>query len=536
MSTGGPQNGREPGRNDPCPCGSGRKYKQCCQEAAAAGAAQARQVDEQYRRGMAFERAGRVKDAVAAYRSAIAIGEAPLACSRLGHIFQGLRRFEDAAKAFRAAAASDPDSPERRMDLVRSLLAEKREAEAQVEVRRVVAMDPRNADAHWMLGRMLSDSGRFAEADDALERSATLNPDQGVVYYDLTRARTITEADRPLIRRMQAAARALERPGQSVEQAAMLQLALAKAFDDLRDFESAMRHIAAANRLKKAMGVLDRAALASRTDRLIDRFTPSFIASMLPSGDPSARPILIVGLPRSGTTLVEQILSSHPEVAAGGEMQFWPTQGPLLERARSPQDILGVRQRMAAGYLDALNAVSPTAARVTDKNPFNFLWAGWIHVVFPHATVIHCRRHPIDTCLSISSTYFPQSAEFSTDPEDLVAYYAQYSRLTAHWRDVLPSDRFIEVDYEALTGDPEPITRSLVAACGLAWDPACLHPERNERIVRTASRWQVRQPVYRTSTERWRRYEPWLGGLADLAGERQGGASGGPEDLSDRPS
>ena len=466
---------------------------------------------------MALERTGRVKDSVTAYRSAVALGPAPMASSRLGHIFQGLRRFEDAATAFRAAASFDPDDPKRRMDLVRALLAEKKEAEAEVEVRLVLAIDPRNADANWLLGRMLSEAGRFEEAAEALERSATLDPDQGAVFYELARAKTITEADRQLIRRMQGAARGLERPGRSVEEAVMLQLALAKAFDDLGEFESAMRHIGAANRLKTLMGGLDRAALAGRVDRLIGRFSADFIASTAQRGDPSARPILIVGLPRSGTTLVEQILSSHPEVAAGGEMQFWPARAPSLDRLTKPGEILGLSQRMARDYLDALDLVSRTAPRITDKNPFNFLWAGWVHVVFPRATIVHCRRHPIDTCLSIASTYFPANPEFSTDPEDLVVYHAQYRRLTDHWRAVLPAERFIEVDYEALTGDPEPVTRGLVAACGLAWDPACLHPERNERPVRTSSRWQVRQPVYRTSTERWRRYEPWLGALAQLA-------------------
>ena len=289
------RNGLEPGRNDACPCGSGRKHKQCCEAADIAVAARARQADAHYRRGIALERGGRVNDAVAAYRSAVATCEVPEALSRLGHIFLGLRRFDEAAAAFRAAALADPENPERRMDLVRSFLAENREAEAEAEARRVLAMDPRNADAHWLLGRMLSDTGRFEEAAEALERSTTLNPDQGVVFYELARAKTITEADRPLIRRMLGAARALARPGQPVEQVAMLQLALAKAFDDLKDFESAMRHIAAANRLKKGMAGLDRVALANQVDRLISRFSPSFIASTAAFDNPSERPILIVG-------------------------------------------------------------------------------------------------------------------------------------------------------------------------------------------------------------------------------------------------
>ncbi len=163
-----------------------------------------------------------------------------------------------------------------------------------------------------------------------------------------------------------------------------------------------------------------------------------------------------------------------------------------------------------------LRTIAPTAARVTDKMPFNFLWAGLIHVAFPRAIIIHCRRAAVDTALSIHQTHFHPGLAFPTGGAELVAYFRSYRRLIDHWRSVLPADRFIEVDYEDLTRAPEPVIRRIIAACGLAWHDACLRPESNPRAVKTPSKWQTRQPIYRTSVARWRRYEPWLGPLRAL--------------------
>ncbi len=148
--------------------------------------------------------------------------------------------------------------------------------------------------------------------------------------------------------------------------------------------------------------------------------------------------------------------------------------------------------------------------------PFNFLWAGLIHLALPGATIIHCRRAEIDTALSIHQTHFNPHLAFPTGGAELVAYFRSYRRLAEHWRRVLPAARFIEIDYEDLTSNPEPAIRRIIAACGLAWSEACLRPDRNPRIVRTPSRWQARQPIYRDAVRRWTRYEPWLGPLREL--------------------
>jgi hypothetical protein len=214
----------------------------------------------------------------------------------------------------------------------------------------------------------------------------------------------------------------------------------------------------------------------------------------------------------------------HPEVEAGGELNFWNQRGAAWHRCdaagnETPLVVSEFLAKASAEYLDVLRKIAPKAARVTDKMPFNFLWAGLIHVAFPRATIIHCRRAAIDTALSIHQTHFHPILAFPTGGVELVAYFRDYHRIIDHWRTVLPADRFIEVDYEELTGGPEPVIRRMIAACGLAWNDACLRPESNLRSVKTPSKWQTRQPIYRTSVARWRRYEPWLGALRALVEE-----------------
>jgi hypothetical protein len=259
---------------------------------------------------------------------------------------------------------------------------------------------------------------------------------------------------------------------------------------------------------------LDRTKLVRTVNRIIELFP----AATDSAGDGDERPVLIVGMPRSGTTLTEQILSSHPEVAGGGELSFWAQHaGPVLEEGISAL----AAERLAAlasCYLAVLREISPDARRVTDKDPFNFLHLGLIVLALPRASIIHCRRHPIGTCVSIYTTYLAAPGlEFMGNRDDLVFYYRQHERLMRHWRETLPPERFLEMDYAGMVSDGEAQSRRLIAFCGLEWDDACLRPEANRRSVESASVWQARQPVYRSSVERWRNYEPWLGPLAQLA-------------------
>jgi hypothetical protein len=229
--------------------------------------------------------------------------------------------------------------------------------------------------------------------------------------------------------------------------------------------------------------------------------------------------LLILGMPRTGTTLVEQILSSHPAVAAGGELPFWNQAGVPLTSGGIEERIAAEAAGIAAAYRTELDRIAPAALRVTDKNPYNFHWIGLIHLIFPNARIIHCLRDPVDTCLSIYTTLFGAGADRPCERGDLVFYYRAYQRLMAHWHAALPAGTILDVQYEDLIAHPEDCTRRIVAHSGLDWDPACLAPEANTRVVRTASIFQARQPIYRSSLQRWRRYEPWLGALRDLLPE-----------------
>ena len=457
-------------------------------------------ADSHLRLGIALEALGAVQEALAAYERAVAIAPGLADASfRAGDLLNSLGRAQAAIAAYRAAAASAPLTTLGRIARAKALLAGNRHTEAEVVLRETLASDSGNAVALDLLGALLSESGRFVEAADALEQAIARSPACAGSYYEVARCRTLGPQDGALIGRMRAA---LALPGLEPMQRSRVHLALGKAAADLGDFQSAMRQFDSAEALRNAVVRFDLTAFEARVERLIAQ-------PVRTNGNDSARPVLIVGLPRSGTTLIEQILSAHPDVAAGGELGFWNECGAAWQRCGGAP--------AADAYLAVLREVDATAARVTDKMPLNFQWAGLIHAAFPHATIIHCRRSLIDTALSIHQTHFNPRIAFPTGGPDLVGYVRGYQRLMAHWRAVLPAERFIEVCYETLTEAPETEIRRLVACCGLEWDPACLHPERNGRVVRTPSKWQARQPIYRTGVGRWRHYAPFLGALGALA-------------------
>jgi len=305
---------------------------------------------------------------------------------------------------------------------------------------------------------------------------------------------------------------------------------LGKAFDDLGDYAEAMRQYEEANRLRAMSARLDRAALTAKYDSLIAGCTAEALASAQqslarPASPGDDMPVFIVGMPRSGTTLVEQILSAHPAVAAGGELNFWPDRLRGWDASSIGAVEAGVLIKAADDYRAVMRQIGPEALRVTDKRPRNFELLWLIRLALPGARVIHCRRRPVDTGLSIFFANFWARQDYACDRGDVVFFYRQYERLMDHWRRVLPPDRSTEVQYETLIADREAETRRLIAFCGLDWNDACLKPERNGRVVKTASLWQARQPVYETSIERWRRYEPWLGELRELLPAAEGGAS-----------
>ncbi|MEJ0067726.1 MAG: sulfotransferase [Pseudomonadota bacterium] len=303
-----------------------------------------------------------------------------------------------------------------------------------------------------------------------------------------------------------------------------LHLALAKAYADIGWHERSFRQLLEGNALKRRSFVYDEAAELRRFERIPAVFTPAFINRHRDLGAPSPVPVFIVGMPRSGTTLVEQILASHPAVFGAGELEDFrslttqfigPTDMPT-PFPESAASLTGAQLRqLGAAYLDRIQARAPTAARITDKLPINFAYAGLIHLALPQARIIHLRRNPLDTCLSCFSKLFVGEHSYSYELGELGRFYRAYESVMAHWRSVLPPSVMLEVHYEELIDDLEGQARRLVGHCGLEWDPTCLAFHTTQRPVRTASAGQVRQPIYRSSVARWKPYEHLLSPLIE---------------------
>ncbi len=464
--------------------------------------------------GQILENLGQLDKAIPAFEAAVALAPDVVAAQmRLGSFYLDRRMYAKSEAAFRAAAAAGKGTVTAAIAEAGALEASGAIDNAVAAIRALVDSYPENAVCHSLLAMHAAKSGNSAESARHYERAAELLPDMAAAWSGLAVNKKFTAGDGPLITRMNAA---LTRANLPLRARKSLHLALGKAHDDLGNYETAMRNFEAGGRIRVGDS-FDRAAHKQRIDWTIAATPSGYRDRQSDPGIEDATPILIVGMPRSGTTLTEQILSSHPEIAAAGEVTFWGFLDLPRDDYWSLTATPEATRRVADDFLATLRAFGAGAKKITDKMPDNFLLLGLIHRVFPNATLIHCRRHPIDTALSILATDFNSPLEYASEPGDLVFFYRQYERMMAHWRKVLPSDRLIEVDYEALVADPEPQTRRLIAACGLEWNDACLAPHRNTRKVETASVWQVRQPIYRTSVERWRRYEPWLGELRELA-------------------
>jgi tetratricopeptide (TPR) repeat protein len=466
--------------------------------------------------GIALQEQGDTAGALTAYRHATSLQPLLTAAHLcLGALLESLGSCEQAITSFRLGAASFPKSILGQLSNARALLAEDRDAEAEPVLLELLALHPTNAMANDLLAMVFANTGRFDKARDYYQRAIAAAPNLAGSYYDLARCRRITADDADLLARMRVA---LVAPGLTADARLRIHLALGKALDELGDLAQAMKHFDAADALRSNLQNFDAAAFEARVERLITRFTPDLIARAPDFGCADGAAVLILGLPRSGTTLVEQILSSHPDVYGGGELPFWTERGALWERTSPADAEPSVFARIGSEYSSFLHALAPQAARVTDKMPLNVLWAGLIHLALPRATIIHCRRSPIDTALSIHRTYFNPHVAFPTGGAALVATIRAVERLAAHWRAVLPANRFFDMEYEQLIDDPEPVIRRLITSCDLPWHDGCLRPEHNLRLIKTPSKWQARQPINRDALESWRRYEPWLGPLAALIG------------------
>jgi len=441
--------------------------------------------------------------------------------SNLGLALQAANRHGEARSHLERALVLEPANSEVHNNLGIALQGAARHDEAIAHLKKAIALKPGNAAFHSNLGSAQRELGRLSEARRAFEKAVEIAPRMPLFYRHLSDCMKFARGDRYL-----AAMESLEREVASLSAAAQIDLhfALGKAYDDLGQFERALAHLLEGNALKRREIAYDEAATLAAFERMAKIFTPALMRAKRGSGHPSRVPVFIIGMPRSGSTLIEQILASHPEVFGGGELNEFELALQRVSGANSnptkfietlPRATSDVLAELGGTYVAAVTALAPSAKHVTDKMPPNYLYAGLIHLALPNARIIHILRDPVDTCLSCFSKLFAGNLPHAYDLGELGRYYRAYARLMAHWRAVLPPGVMLEVRYEDVVDDLECQARRIVDHCGLAWSERCLAFYRTERPVSTASASQVRQPIYRSAIGRWRYYGPQLGPLLE---------------------
>lgn len=477
-------------------------------------------------RAAAYYRAGDLLKAKSEYRHLAAL------YPENGSIFHGLgvvlcERGECAAAvaAFERAAARDPDNSRTFHHLGVASAEMGNSARAEESFSRAAALDPAFAKNYYLWGVALIHAGRFADAEQRLRQAIRLDPQMAGVYNWLSRCKqyeSANDADFAAIHEL------LPSPGLSVPESISLHFSLGKMYDDCACFGQAFDHYKKGNTLRRktiTANDFNQHAMQAFFDRLRVVFNKAFIDRVPAGPSRSELPVFIVGMPRSGTSLLEQIIASHPAVHGAGELD---TLAGLVKRlirraGLFPECLrnLGDAAFAAMGreYLAAVKGMAGHGfSRVTDKMPLNFYYLGLITQILPGAKIIHCRRNPYDTCLSNYFQLYDTVIPFTYDLDDLGFYYSRYLRLMEHWRSVLPAGRLLEVDYEDLVRDREGGARRLIDFINLPWDERCLSYNKEERAVKTASAWQVRQPVYTKSVARWQNYRQYLDPLVNHLG------------------
>jgi tetratricopeptide (TPR) repeat protein len=466
--------------------------------------------------GIALKEQDKLDEATLHYQRAVDLKpDFAEAHSNLGSALKAQEKFGEAMVHYQRALALKPDYAEVYHNMGNVFQLHSKYGEAIAHYQRAIALKPNNGETYYNLANALRELGQFDEAQRASERALELAPRNGRYYRQLFDGERVVAGDRRL-----AAAETLAEDMASlpIEDQKELHFALGKAYEDLGQGEQSFRHRLEGNALKRQEFAYNESEVLGFFDRIRTVFTAELPDNKRGLGNPSMVPTFIVGMPRSGTTLVEQILASHPKVFGAGELaefsKAMKSLGLLNGALSFPEAVpaLSAQQlhQLGTSYLDAVRAEAPRAERITDKMPANFSYVGLIHLALPNARIIHMRRDPVDTCLSCFSLLFAGDLPYCYDLGELGRYYRAYETLMEHWRQVLPAGVILDVRYEAVVADTERQARQILAHCGLEWDDACLAFYKTQRPIRTASMTQVRQPVYRTSVGRWKPYQHLL--------------------------
>jgi tetratricopeptide (TPR) repeat protein len=499
--------------------------------------------------GTALRRLGQLEEAVASYRRALVakpdfagahsnlgdtlrdlgqLAEAAASCRRatelapelagahnsLGNVLMDLGQLLEAEASYRRALDLRPRFAEALINLSLVLRQRGLAPQAEAACRAALEAKPDAAPAWVLLAELRADEGDFAAAESLFQRAAALDADLPEAWAGMAHLRKMTVADSAWVRQAQRVAAQPLAPRQEI----YLRFAIGKYFDDVRDYPQAFANYQRAHEISRSRGAKYHPRQQTlAVDRLIEFYDDVWARGIRPAASDAERAVFIVGMPRSGTTLAEQILASHPDVFGAGELPYW--QDAALRYRAAVGDGVHSQQlatRLGGEYLDLLRNLSADAQRVVDKMPANFWCLGLIHEALPNARIIHMRRDPVDTCLSVYFQHFKTALPYADDLADLAHFYGEYRRLMNHWKATLPAQTMLDLPYESLVADPEASSRKMLQFIGLGWDPRCLEFHLNRRSVMTASKWQVRQKINASSIRRWKNYEPFIGPLLTL--------------------
>jgi tetratricopeptide (TPR) repeat protein len=468
--------------------------------------------------GSTLARIGQPAEAIVSFSRAIALDpDFVEAHVNLANTLRALGRVEEAVDIYRFALQLRPTFVSAYIELATALRVQTLSAQAEAACKEALRLAPESAEALAVMAELSADQGHFSDAETLFRRAVASDPQCVQAWAGIVRVRRMTPADAAWLE----AAQELVQRGLPPQREMTLRFAMGKYFDDIENFSSAFPQFARANELgKRHAPPHERDRLRQSVDLIIRSHDRPWldVERLQPAEIHRIQPVFIIGMLRSGTTLAEQILASHPSVAGAGELTFWSTQIAARTNTETPQlrpddaELRSLRRR----YLDLLRSAAPPAGVVVNKHPTNFFAVGLIHAAFPQARIIHMQRNPLDTCLSIYFQHLEAANTYAHDLADLADYHRQYRRLMDHWRKVLPSHILLDVPYEELVATPQLWTRRMLDFIEVDWDPRCLEFNRTARTVVTASKWQVRQPMNAASVNRWRSYEPFIGPLMSL--------------------
>lgn len=439
----------------------------------------------------------------------------------LGYIYILRNNFVDAVEPLKKAVKLKSSDPIAYKNLITALTQSGETEEAYSCAKKLVRLQPKMAEAYHMLGVILKRFGRFDEASTNFEKAIRLNNIFGYSYFDLASSKKFSEADQAFIKKTEK----VLLTSMPANDRTSIHFALGKIYNDCKQWDKSFEHYKQANLIGRP-AVQDRISydVFNKTHK---SYTKKLFQKIDSIGNTSDVPVFVVGMPRSGTTLIEQIISSHPEGAGAGELtdietihsSIFPSDNlnsykQELNKILTPETIA----EHTGTYLNILQQTNEEASKIVNKMPENYLFIGFIHALFPNARFIHAVRSPIDTCLSCYFIPF-RSVLWASDLEWIAERYVFYRKAMEYWKSVLPEGVITDVCYEDLVADPETQSKRLIDSIGLEWDPACLEFYKDKRTVETASLWQVRQPIYTSSSKRWLKYakhiEQLVTGLKD---------------------